>query len=117
MRTTTTRNVLAAICMTATLFLSFENEHPVGNTGSPLDGICSDCHTPSGNFSGPITFEFNDLGANSYIYTDINVGVAAKFGFQGTPGFLLNGVPVKGAYPVTHFDGIIAELKKRGKIK
>lgn len=42
---------------------------------------------------------------------------AAKYGFQGTPGFLLNGVPVKGAYPVTHFDGIIAELKKRGKIK
>lgn len=42
---------------------------------------------------------------------------AAKFGFQGTPGFLLNGVPVKGAYPVSHFDGIIAELKKRGKIK
>ena len=42
---------------------------------------------------------------------------AAKFGFQGTPGFLLNGVPVKGAYPVTHFEGIVEELKKRGKIK
>jgi protein-disulfide isomerase len=41
---------------------------------------------------------------------------AAKFGFQGTPGFLLNGVPVKGAYPASHFDGIIEELKKRGKI-
>jgi protein-disulfide isomerase len=25
---------------------------------------------------------------------------AAKFGFRGTPGFLLNGIPVKGAYPV-----------------
>jgi protein-disulfide isomerase len=41
---------------------------------------------------------------------------AAKFGFQGTPGFLLNGVPVKGAYPTSHFDNIISELKKRGKI-
>ncbi len=42
---------------------------------------------------------------------------AAKFGMQGTPGFLLNGIPVKGAYPTSHFDGIIEELKKRGKVK
>ncbi len=42
---------------------------------------------------------------------------AAKFGFQGTPGFLLNGVPVKGAYPLSHFESIISELKKRGNIK
>jgi len=41
---------------------------------------------------------------------------AAKFGMQGTPGFLLNGIPVKGAYPASHFDGIIEELKKRGKV-
>jgi len=42
---------------------------------------------------------------------------AAKFGIQGTPGFVLNGIPVKGAYPVEHFNGIIDELKKRGKLK
>jgi len=42
---------------------------------------------------------------------------AAKFGFQGTPGFLLNGIPVKGAYPAAHFDGLIEELQKRGKLK
>lgn len=41
---------------------------------------------------------------------------AAKFGFQGTPGFLLNGIPVKGAYPAAHFDGIVEELKKRGLV-
>jgi protein-disulfide isomerase len=41
---------------------------------------------------------------------------AKQFGFNGTPGFLLNGVPVRGAYPASHFDGIIEELKKRGKI-
>lgn len=41
---------------------------------------------------------------------------AEKFGFQGTPGFLLNGVPVKGAYPTEHFVQIVDELKKRGKI-
>ena len=42
---------------------------------------------------------------------------AAKFGMQGTPGFILNGVPVKGAYPTSHFVGIVEELKKRGKVK
>lgn len=47
---------------------------------------------------------------------DEDMAEAAKFGFQGTPGFLLNGIPVKGAYPASHFDGIIEELKKRGKI-
>jgi len=47
---------------------------------------------------------------------DEDMAEAAKFGFQGTPGFLLNGVPVKGAYPTSHFDGLIEELKKRGKI-
>lgn len=47
---------------------------------------------------------------------DADMAEAAKFGFQGTPGFLLNGVPVKGAYPISHFDGLIEELKKRGKV-
>jgi protein-disulfide isomerase len=42
---------------------------------------------------------------------------AAKFGFQGTPGFLLNGIPVKGAYPTGYFVNLIEELKKRGKIQ
>jgi protein-disulfide isomerase len=45
---------------------------------------------------------------------DADVQEAQKFGFSGTPGFLLNGVPVKGAYPVEHFDGIIAKLDTRG---
>lgn len=47
---------------------------------------------------------------------DADIAEAGKFGFQGTPGFLLNGVPVKGAYPTSHFDGLIEELKKRGKL-
>ncbi len=42
---------------------------------------------------------------------------AAKFGIQGTPGFVFNGIPVKGAYPVSHFDTIIEELKKRNLVK
>lgn len=38
---------------------------------------------------------------------------AQKFGFQGTPGYLVNGVTVKGAYPTEHFVRIITELEKR----
>jgi protein-disulfide isomerase len=48
---------------------------------------------------------------------DEDMNEAAEFGMQGTPGFLVNGIPVKGAYPKAHFDGIIAELQKRGKLK
>ena len=42
---------------------------------------------------------------------------AGKYGFQGTPGFIINGIPVKGAYPVEHFTGLVDELVKRGKLK
>mgnify|MGYP000135566160 CR=1 FL=1 len=69
------------------------------------------------------------LGANmSKLAKDVNseavkkrisqdLAEAKKFGFNGTPGFLINGVPVRGAYPASHFDGIIEEFKKRGKLK
>jgi protein-disulfide isomerase len=33
-----------------------------------------------------------------------------KNGIQGTPGFFVNGVAVKGAYPLDHFKGIIDRL-------
>ena len=47
---------------------------------------------------------------------DDDMKEAAKFGFQGTPGFLLNGIPVRGAYPVDHFEKIIAKLQEKGKL-
>ncbi len=42
---------------------------------------------------------------------------AQEFGIQGTPGFIINGIPVKGAYPASHFSGIVDELVKRGKLQ
>lgn len=42
---------------------------------------------------------------------------AGKFGMQGTPGFLLNGIPVRGAYPVEYFVNLVDELQKKGKLK
>lgn len=38
---------------------------------------------------------------------------AENFDIQGTPGFILNGIPIKGAYPEEHFVAIVEELKKR----
>ncbi len=42
---------------------------------------------------------------------------AASFGMQGTPGFLLNGIPVKGAYPTSYFEMIVNKLIEKGKVK
>lgn len=41
---------------------------------------------------------------------------AHQFGFNGTPGFILNGIPIKGAYPSSHFEKIIGELVTRKSI-
>lgn len=48
---------------------------------------------------------------------DEDIKEAGSFGMQGTPGFLINGVPVRGAYPAEHFVGIVEELQKRGKVQ
>jgi len=42
---------------------------------------------------------------------------ARKFGMTGTPGFLLNGIPLRGAYPIQRFDQVIDELQKRKMAK
>lgn len=39
-----------------------------------------------------------------------DVAEAGRLGFNGTPGFLLNGIPVNGAYPVEYFEEIIKRL-------
>ena len=36
---------------------------------------------------------------------------AKKFGIEGTPAYLINGVPLRGAYPVEAFDDIIAKIQ------
>jgi protein-disulfide isomerase len=59
--------------------------------------------------------DLNSAVVNTRIEEDLKE--AAGFGMQGTPGFLINGVPVKGAYPPDHFVGIVDELIKRGKVK
>lgn len=48
---------------------------------------------------------------------DSDVREAQSFGINGTPGFIVNGVPVKGAYPPEHFIGIIDEMQAKGLLK
>jgi protein-disulfide isomerase len=36
---------------------------------------------------------------------------AKKFGIEGTPAYLINGVPLRGAYPIDAFEQIIAKLQ------
>lgn len=43
--------------------------------------------------------------------------LAGENGIQGTPGFFVNGVAVKGAYPVAHFKMIIDRWLKGGSAK
>ncbi len=44
---------------------------------------------------------------------DADAEMAGKLGIQGTPGFFVNGIPVKGAYPFDYFKNLIdQELKK-----
>lgn len=38
---------------------------------------------------------------------------ARVLGFSGTPGFLVNGIPVRGAYPVEHFEKLFAKFNIR----
>lgn len=38
---------------------------------------------------------------------------ANKYGFTGTPGYLVNGVPLRGAFPVANFEEIIEKTKVR----
>ncbi len=42
---------------------------------------------------------------------------ATSFGFNGTPGFILNGVPLHGAYPLGYFESLIGKLQERGVVK
>ncbi|MHB2026347.1 MAG: DsbA family protein [Elusimicrobiota bacterium] len=46
-----------------------------------------------------------------------NTAEFKRFGFQGTPGFLINGVPVFGAYPPAYFDDIVKKMNAAKKEK
>lgn len=50
-------------------------------------------------------------GVKKKIEADIKE--AKGFGIEGTPAYLINGVPLRGAYPVSEFEKIIARILKK----
>jgi protein-disulfide isomerase len=46
-------------------------------------------------------------GDSARALIDMDLAEAQKFGFEGTPGFLINGVSLEGAYPLSAFEQII----------
>ena len=55
----------------------------------------------------------NSEETEKQIQEDMKQGQEA--GIQGTPGFILNGVKILGAYPVDHFEKIITRLETTAK--
>lgn len=56
--------------------------------------------------------DMNSEAAAKQVKEDNEVG--AKNGIQGTPGFFVNGVAVKGAYPSAHFKQIVDRWLNKG---
>lgn len=89
----------------------FKNQAKLKNGAAFLDTVVKKV----GADLAKVKKDFNTDKVNDRIAADMKE--AASFGIEGTPGFLLNGVPVRGAYPSDYFMGLIDELQKRGKIK
>jgi protein-disulfide isomerase len=56
--------------------------------------------------------DMNSEAAAKQVKEDNEIG--AKNGIQGTPGFFVNGVAVKGAYPSSHFKQIVDRWLNKG---
>jgi protein-disulfide isomerase len=56
--------------------------------------------------------DMNSEAAAKSVKEDADIG--AKNGIQGTPGFFVNGVAVKGAYPASHFKTIVDRWLNQG---
>ena len=89
----------------------FKNQAKLKNGAAFLDTVAKKV----GADLAKVKKDFNSEAVNKRIAEDMEE--AAEFGMQGTPGFLLNGVPVRGAYPSEYFVGLVEELQKRGKVK
>lgn len=88
----------------------FEQHERIRNGKSFFDSIAQSI----GADMGKLEEKLNSQEVLSRIEEDKRE--AAQFGMQGTPGFILNGVPVRGAMPADHFVEIINELESRGKV-
>lgn len=89
----------------------FKNQTKLKNGVTFLDSLAKKV----GADLGKLKKDLNSEAVTKRI--DADIAEAGSFGMQGTPGFLLNGIPVKGAYPTEYFVNLIDELQKKGKLK
>ncbi len=82
--------------------LLFENQSGLNKDGGKF---LDDLTKKVGADLGKVKKDLNSEKVSKNIKDDMDE--ARKFGFNGTPGFLVNGVSVHGAYPLPHFDKII----------
>jgi protein-disulfide isomerase len=89
----------------------FKNQSKLKNGVAFLDATAKQ----AGADMGKLKKDLNSSAVTSRIEEDVKE--AGTFGMQGTPGFLINGIPVRGAYPVEYFVNLVDELQKKGKLK
>ncbi len=89
----------------------FKNQKKLQNGKAFLDAIAKQV----GANMAKLQKDLNSDAVKNRIAEDMKE--AEGFGMQGTPGFLLNGIPVRGAYPAEYFDGLIGQLQQKGKLK
>ena len=65
--------------------------------------------------TGRLAKDLKDRAADIKKHIEADMEEAGKNGIEGTPGYLINGVTLKGAYPFPDFKKIIDEwLKRKG---
>lgn len=89
----------------------FKNQKKLQNGVAFLDATAKQVKADMGKLKK----DLNSDAVKNRIAADMKE--AEKFGMQGTPGFLLNGIPVRGAYPAEYFTNLVDELQKKGKLK
>jgi protein-disulfide isomerase len=82
--------------------LVFENQ---GELRAKKDAFLKDCAKKAGADLKKVEKDLTSEAITKRIETDMEE--AKKFEFSGTPGFLINGVSLKGAYPFSEFKTII----------
>ncbi len=84
--------------------LVFENQDKLKNGEKLLEELAKKVGANLAKIKKDITSD----AVNQRIKDDMTE--ASAFQMRGTPGFLINGVPLRGAYPVEAFDDIINKL-------
>lgn len=84
--------------------LVFENQNDTyGDAEKLYQKLAKKVGADTGKLAADLKSKASDIAK----IIDADIAEASKFGFNGTPGYLINGVSLKGAYPLDEFKKII----------